>query len=128
MELVSHLHGFLVGGMTLIKRNAVLVNGILEIMKSTLKISLKRKIYQPHFNVSIEGLFQLYEAVYMYDNAKSYPNVELGLKVILMSAPPITIVSMVSLSLSPTIDLSIFLSACVYLISGHKDFSIDLLS
>ncbi|XP_048318581.2 uncharacterized protein LOC107431767 isoform X2 [Ziziphus jujuba] len=94
MELVSHLYRFLVGGMTLIKENAALVNAILEIMISTLKISLKRKIYQPHFNVSIEGLFQLYEVVNIYDNAKSYPNVEFGLKVILTSAPPITIFSM----------------------------------
>lgn len=121
MELLSHLYRFLVGGVTLIKENTTLVNAILELMISTLKISQKRKIYQPHFNVSIEGLFKLLKAVNVYDNVKFCPSVEFGIKVILMSAPPNTIICMVnlslSLSLSPTtIYLFIYLCMCVYIL------------
>lgn len=120
MELLSHLYRFLVGGATLMKENTTLVNAILELMISTLKISQKRKIYQPHFNISIEGLFQLLKGVNICENVNSCPSVEYGLKVILMSAPSSTIIYMVflplSLSLSscPIYHLLICVSACIY--------------
>ncbi|BBH01972.1 hypothetical protein Prudu_012398 [Prunus dulcis] len=54
----------------------------------TLKISQKRRIYQPHFILSIEGSYNIYEAVKMCDNTRSCDTAELGLHAILMSAPP----------------------------------------
>ncbi|KAL5548345.1 hypothetical protein UlMin_003576 [Ulmus minor] len=87
MELVSHLYRFLVGGVIFME-NSALVNSCLEIMISTLKISQKRKVYQPHFNLSIEGLYQIYKAIYTLDDARTCASAEFGLKAILMSTPP----------------------------------------
>jgi nucleolar pre-ribosomal-associated protein 1 len=78
-------------------------------MTSAVKISQKRKIYQPHFTLSIEDLYQIYQAVNVYNHAGSYPCAEVGLKAILMGAPPAGFFHMVSVSLS----LSLSLSLCV---------------
>ena len=88
--------------MQLMKDNVTLVNSILQILISTLKFSQKRKIYQPRFTISIEGLFKIYQAVVDVSSVpRSSPASEFGLKVILMSSPPLNIFQMVSsLSLS----------------------------
>lgn len=91
MELSSHLYKLLVSDMNLIKENVTLVNSVLHILLSTIGISQKRKIYQPHLILSVEGLFQIYEAV---NNTRSSPNTEFGLKTILMGTPPVAIVHM----------------------------------
>ncbi|XP_010267868.1 PREDICTED: uncharacterized protein LOC104604974, partial [Nelumbo nucifera] len=96
-ELSSHLHKLLIIGLELIKQNVPLVNSILHIVFSTLRISQKRRIYQPHFTLSVEGLFQLYQAIDDgFSNMRSGPNTELLLKAILMSTPPTAILHMVS--------------------------------
>ncbi|XP_009352441.2 LOW QUALITY PROTEIN: uncharacterized protein LOC103943806 [Pyrus x bretschneideri] len=88
MELASHLFKFLVSDMTLIKDNVAAVNPILGTIILTLKMSQKRRIYQPHFVLSVEGSYNIYKAVKICDNARSCGTVELALKAILMSAPP----------------------------------------
>ncbi|KAK0600723.1 hypothetical protein LWI29_017841 [Acer saccharum] len=90
MELSSRLYKLLVGGVNLIRENVSLVNSILEILISTLKISQKRKMYQPHFTLSLESLLQIYEVVNVCNTA----NPELGLKAILMSTPAVEIFHM----------------------------------
>lgn len=81
----------------LIKENVALVHSILQILLTTLKISQKRKIYQPHFTLSLEGVVKIYRAVTAHDPSRSIVNAELGLKVLLMSTPPSDILHMVSL-------------------------------
>ncbi|KAL3834336.1 hypothetical protein ACJIZ3_009072 [Penstemon smallii] len=55
---------------------------------------LKNKIYQPHFTLSDEGLFQLYEVVDVCSKTRCNATMVLGLEAILMSSPPITILRM----------------------------------
>ena len=101
-EVALHLYKLLIGAVQLMKDNVTLVNSILQILISTLKFSQKRKIYQPRFTISIEGLFKIYQAVVDVSSVpRSSPASEFGLKVILMSSPPLNIFQMVSsLSLS----------------------------
>ncbi|KAK9209684.1 hypothetical protein WN944_002052 [Citrus x changshan-huyou] len=91
VDFSSHLYKLLVGGMKLMRENVPLVNSILLILISTMKISQKRKMYQPHFTLSLESFFQICQAVDMYNTARSGANAELALKVILMSSPSIDI-------------------------------------
>ncbi|XP_077224093.1 ribosome 60S biogenesis amino-terminal protein isoform X2 [Tasmannia lanceolata] len=88
-ELSVHLHMLFVGGMVSLNENVGLANSILHILLSTLRISQKRKMYQPHFTLSVEGLFNLYQAIDgKLSNVGSGLTAELGLKTILMSTPP----------------------------------------
>ncbi|XVF18198.1 hypothetical protein REPUB_Repub11eG0001000 [Reevesia pubescens] len=88
MELASHLHKLLVGGMKWMNDYAAFVNPTLQIIISTLKMSQKRQIYQPHFNLSLEVLFQICLAVDEHDIGRCSANAECGLEAILMSTPP----------------------------------------
>lgn len=99
MELMSHLCRILVNGVVLVKEHATLVNFILEIMISTQNMSHKRKIYQPHFNLSIDGLYQICEAINIDGDVIACANAGLGLKAVLMSTPPSAIFCMVFLPL-----------------------------
>ncbi|EFH70229.1 hypothetical protein ARALYDRAFT_336756 [Arabidopsis lyrata subsp. lyrata] len=94
MEISSRLYRFLGGGLVSMKENGTLVDLILQILSATLKISQKRKLYQPHFTITIEGIFQLFEAVANCDSPQVEASVERGLDVILMSTPPIDIICM----------------------------------
>ncbi|KAF5728208.1 hypothetical protein HS088_TW21G00353 [Tripterygium wilfordii] len=94
MELSSHLYNFLVGCMKLIEENVFLVHSILKIIVTTLKISQKRKMFQPHFTLSLEGLFQIYQAVSPSDVGQSGLDPDFGLRAILMSTPSIAILQM----------------------------------
>ncbi|KAI3458963.1 hypothetical protein Pfo_015626 [Paulownia fortunei] len=93
-ELSLHLYKLLVGGVELIKEQSILCNSILKTMTLVLKISQKRKIYQPHFTLSVEGLFQLYDAVEVCSKTVCNLGMGLGLKAVLMSTPPVTIFRM----------------------------------
>ncbi|KAK4430933.1 WUSCHEL-related homeobox 2 [Sesamum alatum] len=92
-ELSSHLYKLLVG-VDLIKEQSTLCDSILQILTLMLKISQKRRIYQPHFTLSEEGLFQLYEAVEVCSKTRCNSTAFLGLKAVLMSTPPVTIFRM----------------------------------
>ncbi|XP_037495810.1 uncharacterized protein LOC105637608 isoform X2 [Jatropha curcas] len=100
MEFSSHLYKLLVRGLKFIKENAWLINSVLQIIISTLKISQRRDTYQPHFNLSFEGLFQIYQALGACDTSRPSPSVEFGLQAILRSTPPIDIFSMNQVKLS----------------------------
>ncbi|XWS10328.1 hypothetical protein CRYUN_Cryun39dG0066900 [Craigia yunnanensis] len=94
MELASHLYKLLVGGLKLINEYAALINPTLQIIISTLKMSQKRQMYQPHFTLSLEVLFQICLAVNEHDTGRCSANAECGLEAILMSAPPVDIFCM----------------------------------
>ncbi|XP_050217080.1 uncharacterized protein LOC126667967 [Mercurialis annua] len=85
MELTSHLHKVLVGGSELIKKNVDLSEPILQIIISTLGISQKREICQPHFTLSFEGLFGIYQTCSAICTSRW------GLEAILNSTPPVGI-------------------------------------
>lgn len=94
MELATYLYKLLVAGSKLIKENVTLVNSVLHIMLTTLKISQKRKIYQPHFTLTFEGLFQIYQALDVFNTSRPSASSELGLKTILMGFPRVDILHM----------------------------------
>ncbi|KAK4804016.1 hypothetical protein SAY86_003833 [Trapa natans] len=86
-EFSSHLLKFLYGSVKFTSEGNSLVDLILQIIISTLKISQKRKIYQPHFTLATDGLYHVYEIVNIYGAPRSHPTSEYGLKVMLMSTP-----------------------------------------
>ncbi|XP_039068417.1 uncharacterized protein LOC120214648 [Hibiscus syriacus] len=88
MLLTSHLYKLLVSGKKLINENSAF-----KIIISTLKISQKRKIYQPHFTLSQEDLFQIYVAV-SEDDIGRCANAKLALEAILLSGPSLDIFCM----------------------------------
>ncbi|KAL1553203.1 diphosphoinositol-polyphosphate diphosphatase [Salvia divinorum] len=93
-ELALHLYKILVSGVELITDQSSICVSILQILALVLKMSQKRKIYQPHFTLSGEGLFQLHEPVEACSKSIYNPIMGLGLKVVLMSTPPVTILQM----------------------------------
>ncbi|KAF8026216.1 hypothetical protein BT93_F2887 [Corymbia citriodora subsp. variegata] len=93
-ELSSHLFKFLSHNAKLMRENASIIDLILQILVTTLKISQKRKIFQPHFTLAIEGLFHIYEAIKLCDSTQAFPCSEFGLRSILMNAPPPSIINM----------------------------------
>lgn len=95
MELSSNLFNFLLHDVTLASETVVLVNSFLQMISSTLKLSQRRKIYQSHYVLSIEGLYQIYQAGSVYDQATKSVKPELALEAILMNAPPASIFLMV---------------------------------
>lgn len=92
-ELSSHLYKLLADG-KLIKENVSLVNSVLNVLTSTLRISQKREVYQPHFTLSVEGIFQMYEAVHVCSDGRYSSNAVAGLEAVLMSTPPAAIILM----------------------------------
>ncbi|XP_008458089.1 uncharacterized protein LOC103497624 isoform X3 [Cucumis melo] len=94
MEFSSNIFKILVGGEQLLLIEGALVNQILQIITSVLRISQKRKIFQPHFTFSIEGLFHIYQAVHKLDCTRLGSNSASGLKMILMNMPQISLLRM----------------------------------
>ncbi|XP_073128794.1 uncharacterized protein [Henckelia pumila] len=91
-ELSSHLYKLLVGG--IITEQSSVGNSIMQLLTFVLKISQKRKIYQPHFTLTETGLFQLCEAIDIRSKTSCDLSMILGLEAVLMSAPPINILRM----------------------------------
>ncbi|CAA6659829.1 unnamed protein product [Spirodela intermedia] len=88
-KLSQLLHSMFVGSSKLLKDNVSLIDPILAVIISTLKISQERKIFQPHFHLSIEALFQLCRTIDSeVKDTISCSTVCLGLTTILMSTPP----------------------------------------
>lgn len=101
MEISSRLCRLLGGGVVSVQENSTLVDLILQVLSATQKISRKlRKMYQPHFTISIDGLFQLFEAVTKCDSPQVEAIAERGLDTILTSTPSFELLCMVSSSLS----------------------------
>ncbi|PIM99023.1 hypothetical protein CDL12_28489 [Handroanthus impetiginosus] len=93
-ELATHLYKLLVGGVELFKGQSTVCDSVLKILTLVLKLSQKRKIYQPHFTLSWEGLFQLCQAVEVCSKTRCNPSMGLALKGVLMSTPPVTVLRM----------------------------------
>ncbi|XP_056167551.1 uncharacterized protein LOC130134424 isoform X1 [Syzygium oleosum] len=91
-EVSSHLFKFLSHKAKLLRENTLVIHLILQILVTTLKISQKRKIFQPHFTLAIEGLFHIYDAIKLCDGTQAFPSSEFGLRSILMNAPPPSII------------------------------------
>ncbi|XP_073041195.1 uncharacterized protein [Primulina eburnea] len=91
-ELSSHLYKLLIGGV--VTEQSSVGNSILQLLTFVLKLSQKRKIYQPHFTLSETGLFQLCEAVDISSKTSCNLSTVLVLEAVLMSAPPINILRM----------------------------------
>ncbi|KAK9082672.1 hypothetical protein Scep_029143 [Stephania cephalantha] len=85
-EFSSHALKLFADNSKMIRHDVPLVISLLKVLVSTLRISQKRKLYQPHFTLSHEGLFQLCQAV--DTDVSSSLGTELGLRAMLMSTPP----------------------------------------
>ncbi|XP_024008102.1 uncharacterized protein LOC18994515 [Eutrema salsugineum] len=94
MEISSRLYRLLGGGLVSIRENGTCVDLILQILSPTLKMSQKREMHQPHFTITIEGIFQIFEAVANCGSPQCEANAERGLDTILMSSPPLDIICM----------------------------------
>lgn len=90
-EFSSHIYKLLlVNGEMLVREHVDLFDSILQILTLTAKLSQKRNIYQPHFSLSFDGLFQIYSLISRIDSGCG-STAELGLKAILMSTPPVAV-------------------------------------
>ncbi|CAN6468946.1 unnamed protein product [Victoria cruziana] len=88
-EISSQIHSIFLDGPELLKGKSQLLDFFLEVLILTMKISARRKIYKPHFSLSLEGLYHVYVAVEDgLCTQKNRSTAELGLKCILMSPPP----------------------------------------
>lgn len=94
-ELSSNLFSFVLHDVTMTDESVELVNPFLQMIVSVLKFSQKRKMCQPHFTLSIEGLYQIYQAGSVCNQASKGINPDFALEAILMSPPPISIFLMV---------------------------------
>ncbi|KAI9084395.1 hypothetical protein K1719_033585 [Acacia pycnantha] len=88
-ELSSNIFNYLLHDATLMNEAVALLNPLLQMIVSVSKISQKRKICQPHFTLSNEGLFKIYQVVGQFNHM--HVNPELALEAILMNAPPVSI-------------------------------------
>ncbi|PNY04311.1 hypothetical protein L195_g000729, partial [Trifolium pratense] len=87
IELSSSLFSFVLNDVTMTDETAGLVNPFLQMIVSVLKFSQKRKVSQPHFTLSIEGLYQMYQAGSVSNQATKGINPDFALEAILMGAP-----------------------------------------
>ncbi|KAG0485487.1 hypothetical protein HPP92_009566 [Vanilla planifolia] len=76
----------LVRAAKLLKGDLSLVNAMLSLVVSTLRMSQKRSISQPHFFVAFESLCKLFEVIIIeYGNMRT--TIDIGLQAILMNTP-----------------------------------------
>ncbi|XP_010317143.1 uncharacterized protein [Solanum lycopersicum] len=94
VELSCNLYKMLIEGVERLKVNSQLVKLILQILRSALRISQKRKVYQPHFTLSVESLLQLCEVVDECCGGRQSLVAQIGLEAVLMSTPPVAILQM----------------------------------
>uniref|UniRef100_A0A7N0UWV8 URB1 C-terminal domain-containing protein n=1 Tax=Kalanchoe fedtschenkoi TaxID=63787 RepID=A0A7N0UWV8_KALFE len=90
-ELSCQLFRLLINGEALFREHVDLVNSILQIVTATAKISQKRNIYQAHFTLSFDGLFQMYKTISL---SGCNSTAEFALKAVLMSTPPVAVIQM----------------------------------
>ncbi|OAY74978.1 Nucleolar pre-ribosomal-associated protein 1 [Ananas comosus] len=87
-DITSNVYLLFVRALKLLKENVLLLNSMLCVIVSTLRLSQKRKIYQPHFTLSLNSLVQLCQAVNAELSSRNFNVViELGVDAILMSTP-----------------------------------------
>lgn len=95
MELSSNLFSVVLHDVTMTDETVGLVNPFLQMIVSVLKFSQKREICQSHFTLSIQGLYQIFQAGSVCNQVTKGINPDLSLEAILMSAPPTSIFLMV---------------------------------
>jgi nucleolar pre-ribosomal-associated protein 1 len=100
-QISSYLFNLLTRDTYSLTEHILLVNSMLEVIISTLRLSQKRKIYQSHFNLSLDTLVNLCRSIdTVSSNMESSQTVFLGLDVILMSVPlPVSSHEVLTLSL-----------------------------
>ncbi|OAY67542.1 Nucleolar pre-ribosomal-associated protein 1 [Ananas comosus] len=91
-DITSNVYLLFVRALKLLKGNVLLLNSMLRVMVSTLRLSQKRKIYQPHFTLSLNSIVQLCQAVNAELSSRDFNlAIELGVDAILMNTPvPVT--------------------------------------
>ncbi|EMS50591.1 hypothetical protein TRIUR3_05504 [Triticum urartu] len=86
-EISQYLY-LLVEDGKILKGDFTMLSSVLNIIASTMRLSMKRKIYQPHFTLSLHGIFKLCQAI--DGNSRSIElklSMELGTDVVLMNGP-----------------------------------------
>uniref|UniRef100_A0ACD5ZGX9 Uncharacterized protein n=1 Tax=Avena sativa TaxID=4498 RepID=A0ACD5ZGX9_AVESA len=72
----------------LFKGNIPMLTSMLNVIASTMRLSMKRKIYQPHFTLSLHGIFKLCQAIDGHSRSTELKlTMELGTDVVLMNGP-----------------------------------------
>ncbi|GJN26397.1 hypothetical protein PR202_gb14324 [Eleusine coracana subsp. coracana] len=84
----SYLYVLLDKDAKLLKGNVPLLISVLRVITSTMRLSMKRKIYQPHFTLSIHGIFSICQAIGGSSRRTGFKlAIELGIDAILMNGP-----------------------------------------
>uniref|UniRef100_A0A0A9E738 URB1 C-terminal domain-containing protein n=1 Tax=Arundo donax TaxID=35708 RepID=A0A0A9E738_ARUDO len=84
----SCLYVLLVKDAKLLKGNVPLLTSVLSVITSTMRLSMKRKIYQPHYTLSLHGVFDLCQAIGGSSRSTELKlAIELGIDAILMNGP-----------------------------------------
>uniref|UniRef100_A0A0A9CSM8 URB1 C-terminal domain-containing protein n=1 Tax=Arundo donax TaxID=35708 RepID=A0A0A9CSM8_ARUDO len=84
----SYLYVLLVKDAKLLRGNVPLLTSVLSVITSTMRLSMKRKIYQPHFTLSLHGVFNLCQAIGGISRSTEIKlAIELGIDAILMNGP-----------------------------------------
>ncbi|KAL6844553.1 hypothetical protein ACP4OV_026226 [Aristida adscensionis] len=87
-EISSHLYVLLVKDAKVLKGNFPLLTSVLSVITSTMRLSMKRKIYQPHFTLSLHGVFNLCQAISGSTRSTELKlAMELAVDAILMNGP-----------------------------------------
>uniref|UniRef100_J3M1K9 Nucleolar pre-ribosomal-associated protein 1 N-terminal domain-containing protein n=1 Tax=Oryza brachyantha TaxID=4533 RepID=J3M1K9_ORYBR len=106
LEQLSGISKYLyviVKDMKLLKGNAPLLTLVLTVIASTMRLSMKRKIYQPHFSLSLHGIHKLCQTI--SGNSRSIElklAMEICIDVILMNGP-LPVVSEMDKSMTATV-------------------------
>jgi nucleolar pre-ribosomal-associated protein 1 len=84
----SYLYVCLVKDVKLLKGDVSLLTSVLSVITSAMRLSMKRKIYQPHFTLSVHGIFSMCQAIGGSSRSMEFkPAIELGIDAILMNGP-----------------------------------------
>jgi nucleolar pre-ribosomal-associated protein 1 len=88
LSAISSYLSVLINNAKLLKGNARLLTSVLSVITSTMRLSMKRKIYQPHFTLSLHGVFNLCQAIGGSSRSTEHKlAMELGIDAVLMNGP-----------------------------------------
>lgn len=88
LSTISSYLSVLINNAKLLKGNVHLLTSALSVITSTMRLSMKRKIYQPHFTLSLHGVFNLCQAIGGSSRSTEHKlAMELGIDAILMNGP-----------------------------------------
>ncbi|TVU16117.1 hypothetical protein EJB05_39668 [Eragrostis curvula] len=88
LSAISSYLYVLVKDAKLLTGNVPLLTSVLRVITSTMRLSMKRKIYQPHFTLSLHGIFSMCQAIGGCSRSTELKlAIELGIDAILMNGP-----------------------------------------